>query len=69
MGSRRSSRDKGKRRLVEEFDFTLFDSKNHAEKFPSFEIRCISKGKYVDLNELRDYPMVCKPRSTSNLAD
>ena len=54
MGSRRSSRDKGKRRLVEEFDFTLFDSKNHAEKFPSFELRCISKGKYVDLNELRD---------------
>ena len=54
MGSRRSSRDKGKRRLVEEFDFTLFDSKYHAEKFPSFELRCISKGKYVDLNELRD---------------
>ena len=54
MGSRRSSRDKGKRRVVEEFDLTLFDSKNHAEKFLSFELRSINKGKYVDLNELRD---------------
>ena len=54
MGSRRSSRDKGKRRLVGDFDSTLFDSKYHAEKFSSFEIRNVNKGKYVDLSELRD---------------
>ena len=54
MGSRRSSRDKGKRRLIEEFDFTLFDSKYHAEKFFSFELRSVNTGIYVDLNELRD---------------
>ena len=64
MGSRRSSRDKGKRRLVEDFDLTLFDLKYHAEKFSSFEFRSVNKEKHVDLDELRDNPMVCKPRST-----
>ena len=52
MGSRRSSRDKGKRRLEEDFDSTLFDSKLHAQKFASIEFRNIHKGKYIDLNEL-----------------
>ncbi|THU58521.1 hypothetical protein C4D60_Mb03t15190 [Musa balbisiana] len=47
MGSRRSSRDKGKRRLEEDFDPTLFDSKLHAQKFASMEFRNVHKGKVV----------------------
>ena len=54
MGSRRSSRDKGKRRLKENYDSTLFDSHQHTLKFASIESRHVHKGKYVDLDELSD---------------
>ena len=54
MGSRRSSRDKRKRRLEENYDSTLFDSNQHAIKFVSIEFRNVHKGKYVDLDELSD---------------
>ena len=54
MSSRRSSRDKGKRRLDENYDFLLFDSNQHALKFSSIESRHVHKGKYVDLDELSD---------------
>ena len=54
MGSRRSSRDKGKRRLDENYDSLLFDSNQHALKFSSIESRHVHKGKYVDLDVLSD---------------
>ena len=54
MGSRRSSRDKGKRRLEENYDSLFFDSNQHAIKFASIESRHVHKGKYVDLYELND---------------
>ena len=52
MTSRRSLRDKGKRRVDETYDSTLFDSPQHALKFSTFESRSVHKGKYVDLEEL-----------------
>ena len=54
MGSKRSSRDKGKRRLEENYDSLLFNSNQHALKFSSIESRHVHKGKYVDLDELSD---------------
>ena len=58
MGSRRSSRDKGKRRLDENYDSLLFDSNQHALKFSSIESRHVHKGKYVDLDELSDLEQI-----------
>ncbi len=55
MGSRRSSRDKGKRRLDGNYDSLLFDSNQHALKFSSIEFRHVHKGKYVNLEELSDF--------------
>ena len=52
MTFRISSRDEGKRRLDETYDFLLFDSSQHALKFPTFESRSVHKGKYTDLEEL-----------------
>ena len=54
MTSRRSSRDKGKRILDENYDSLLFNSHQHALKFPIIESRNVHKGKYVDLEELSD---------------
>ena len=54
MGSRRSSRDKGKRRLEENFDSTLFDSNLHAQNFTFIEFRNVNKGKYAEIDELSD---------------
>ena len=51
MISRRFSRDKGKRRVDETYDSTLFDSPQHALKFLTFESRSIHKGKYVDIED------------------
>ena len=52
MGSRRSSRDKGKRRLEENYNSLLFDSNQHILNFLSIEFRHVHKGKYVNLEEL-----------------
>ncbi len=52
MTSRRSSRDKRKRRLDENYDSLLFDSIQHALKFQTIESRNVHKGKYIDLEDL-----------------
>ena len=54
MGSRRSSRDKGKRRLEENYDSLLFNSNKKTLKFASIESRHVHTGKYIDLDELSD---------------
>ena len=54
MSYRRSSRDKGKRRLDKNYDSLLFDSNQHSLKFSSIESRHVHKGKCVDLDELSD---------------
>ena len=66
MGSRRSSKDKGKRRLDKNYDSLLFDSNQHALKFSSIESRHVHKGKYIDLDELSDLELVCKSRHSPN---
>ena len=58
MTSRRSSRDKGNRRLDETYDFILFDSPQHALKFPTFESRSVHKEKYVDIEELSNLELI-----------
>ena len=58
MSYRRSSRDKGKRRLDANYDSLLFDSNQYALKFSSIESRNVHKGKYINLEELSDLELI-----------